>query len=92
VHLRQITIQASLIAIVLGRLEMTVEACIAVYGELMKTVFETKSNWLPNGLSGQTKAQFHSDKLRKAVEKVLTDNSASIEDPFNYNRERGCRV
>jgi hypothetical protein len=36
-----------LIAIMLGRLEMDVEECIAAYTRLMETVFESKSSRLP---------------------------------------------
>ena len=71
---------------------MTVEACIVAYDELMKSVFEVKSSWLPVNWSGKTKAQFDSDKLRKAIEKVITDNGASIEDLFNDGREHDCKV
>jgi hypothetical protein len=76
----------------LGRLEMTAEACITAYEELMKSVFEAKSSWLPVGWSGNTKAQFDSDKLRKAIEKVVLDSGASTKDLFDDGRERGCRV
>jgi hypothetical protein len=82
----------SLIAIMLGRLEMTVEACIAAYEDLMRTVFEGKSSRLPLGWSGRTKARFDSAKLRKAVEKVISDNGGSSEDLLNDGRDRGCRV
>ena len=76
----------------LGRLEMTVEACIAAYEELMKSIFEVKPSWSPVSWSGKTKARFDSDKLRKAIEKVVTDNGASTEDLFDDGRERSCRV
>jgi len=76
----------------LGRLEMSVEACITAYEELMKSVFETKSNWLPVGWSGKTKPQFDSEKLKFAIEKVITDSGASIQDPFNDGQDRGCRM
>ncbi|KAF2809299.1 FabD/lysophospholipase-like protein [Mytilinidion resinicola] len=86
------TSAGGLIAITLGRLEMTVEACIAAYEELMKAIFEKKSSRLPVGWSGRTKAQFDSGKLRKAIEKVIRDSGASIEDLFNDGQDRGCRV
>ena len=92
-HIRgQSANRSSLIAIMLGRLEMTVEACIAAYRELMESVFEAKSSWLPIGWSGKTKAQFDSNKLRKAIEEVVTNNGATTGDLFNDGRERGCRV
>lgn len=71
---------------------MTVEACIAAYVDLMESVFAAKSSWLPIGWSGQIKAQFDSAKLRKAIEKVVSDSGASTEDLFDDGRERGCRV
>ncbi|KAL9086369.1 MAG: hypothetical protein Q9165_007155 [Trypethelium subeluteriae] len=80
------------IAIMLGRLEMTVDACIDAYEELMKSVFETKSSWLPIGWSGKTQAQFDSSKLRKAIEKVVLDNGVSNETLFNDREHRDCRV
>ncbi|OSS48939.1 hypothetical protein B5807_06739 [Epicoccum nigrum] len=86
------TSTGGLIAIMLGRLEMTVEACIVAYEELMKAVFETKSSWLPISWSAQTKAQFDSGKLRNAIEKVIIDNGESAEELFNDGRERSCRV
>lgn len=71
---------------------MTVEACIAAYRKLMESIFEAKSSRLPIGWSGKTKAQFDSDKLRKAIEEVVTNNRASTGDLFDDGRERGCRV
>jgi len=76
----------------LGRLEMTVEDCIAAYLELMKTVFKKKSRRFPLNTSGNIKAQFDSAKLKKAVEKVVVDSGASMADPLNDGRERGCKV
>ncbi|KAF2004693.1 FabD/lysophospholipase-like protein [Amniculicola lignicola CBS 123094] len=86
------TSTGGLIAIMLGRLEMTVDACITAYEELMKSVFEDKSSWLPVDWLGRTKPQFDSGKLRKAIEKVVTDNGASTGDLFDDGKERGCRV
>ena len=76
----------------LGRLEMTVEACITAYEELMKSIFEAKRSRLPVSLPGKTKARFDSGKLRKAIEKVVTENGASPEDLFDDGRERSCNV
>ncbi|KAI9697109.1 MAG: hypothetical protein M1820_007924 [Bogoriella megaspora] len=86
------TSTGGLIAIMLGRLEMTVDACIGAYRELMKLVFEAKSSRIPVGLKGKIRAQFDSGKLRKAIKKVIADSGASETDLFNDGRERGCRV
>jgi hypothetical protein len=81
-----------LIAIMLGRLEMDVDECIAAYTGLLKTVFETKSSWFPAGWTGKTKARFDSTKLETAIKEVITSQGAKESDLFNDGVERGCRV
>jgi hypothetical protein len=81
-----------LIAIMLGRLEMDVDECIAAYTGLMKTVFETKSGWLPAGWTGKIKSRFDAAKLESAIEEVITSHGAKETDLFNDGVERGCRV
>jgi hypothetical protein len=76
----------------LGRLEMDVDDCISGYTNLMKTVFEEKSSWLPVGWTGKTKAQFDSKKLKSAIEEVISSNGASTVDLFNDGKLRGCRT
>jgi hypothetical protein len=81
-----------LIAIMLGRLEMDVDECIAAYTSLMRTVFETKSSWFPAGWTGNIKARFDGTKLETAVIEVITSQGAKDTDLFNDGVERGCRV
>jgi hypothetical protein len=81
-----------LIAIMLGRLEMGVDECIAAYTKLMKSVFETKSRWSPAGLTGKIKARFDATKLETAIKEVITHQGMSEADLFNDGVERGCRV
>lgn len=76
----------------LGRLEMTVEACIDAYKKLMKAVFEHRKRTLPVRFSGKTKARFASNKLLKAIEDVIVRSGASVQDKFDDGRQRGCRV
>ncbi|KAI9652559.1 MAG: hypothetical protein M1821_008366 [Bathelium mastoideum] len=83
---------ARLIAIMLGRLEMTVDACIHAYKELMKSVFEAKLSRIPVDWMGETKARFDSGKLKKAIEKVIIDSGASKDDFLDDGQGRGCRV
>lgn len=85
------TSTGGLIAIMLGRLEMDVDECIAAYIELMKTVFEKKSR-IPFSLKGKTKARFDSVKLKGAVEKVVTDHKALTTTLFNDGTNRACKV
>ena len=82
----------SLIAIMLGRLQMEIDECIEVYNKLMKAVFEEKSSRVPVGWKGKLKAQFDSDKLQSAIEEVVQSNGASSTDAFNNGKLRGCRT
>ncbi|KAF1729923.1 Calcium-independent phospholipase A2-gamma [Beauveria bassiana] len=86
------TSTGGLIAIMLGRLEMDVDECISTYVDLMKSVFEKKSSWLPVSLGGNVKAQFDSKKLRSAVDQAINQSGASPQDRFNDGQSRGCRV
>lgn len=82
----------SLIAIMLGRLEMDVDECILAYTKLMKAVFVEKSSRLPISLRGKVKARFDSKKLKGAVEEVISSTGASPSDYFNDGKDRGCRT
>ncbi|KAI9763277.1 MAG: hypothetical protein M1839_006524, partial [Geoglossum umbratile] len=86
------TSTGGLIAIMLGRLEMDVDDCISAYTNLMKTVFEEKSSWLPVGWTGKTKARFDSKRLKSAIEEVISSNGAFMVDLFNDGKFRGCRT
>ncbi|KAI9691233.1 MAG: hypothetical protein M1822_008853 [Bathelium mastoideum] len=86
------TSTGGLIAIMLGRLKMTVDACIHAYKELMKSVFEAKLSRIPVDWMGETKARFDSGKLKKAIEKVIIDSGASKDDFLDDGQGRGCRV
>ncbi|KAF2875101.1 acyl transferase/acyl hydrolase/lysophospholipase [Massariosphaeria phaeospora] len=86
------TSTGGLIAIMLGRLEMDVDACMAAYSELMKAVFKEESSWLPVSWSGKLKARFDSAKLRSAVDDVIASSGASTTDAFNDNKARGCHT
>lgn len=81
-----------LIAIMLGRLEMNVDEYISAYSKLMESVFGEKSSWLPIGLTGRTKAQFDSTRLKNAIEGVITRQGTSTTDLFDDGRPRGCKV
>lgn len=81
-----------LIAIMLGHLEMDVGECITAYTELMKTVFEKQSSWLPMSWTGNVKARFDTAKLEIAVRNVVTNHGVKETDLFNDGVKRGCRT
>jgi hypothetical protein len=81
-----------LIAIMLGRLEMDVDECIAAYIRLMEAVFKTKKTRFPITRTGNLKAQFDSAKLEAAITEVIRDQGAKETDLFNDGTSRRCRV
>ncbi len=81
-----------LIAIMLGRLGMDVDECISAYAELITTIFDKKAHSSPANLKGQIQPRFDSEKLKVAIEAVITKCGASPTDHFNDGVERGCRV
>jgi hypothetical protein len=81
-----------LIAIMLGRLEMNVDECIAAYTGLMKSIFKTKSSRLAASWTGKIKSRYDSAKLEAAIKEVITSRGAKETDFFNDGVERGCRV
>lgn len=86
------TSTGGLIAIMLGRLEMDVDECITAYSGLMKTVFGEKLNKFPISFKGNTKPQFDSATLEKAIKQVITGRGIPETAKLNDGVKRGCRV
>lgn len=82
----------SLIAIMLGRLEMDVDECINAYNRLIKTVFEERAHRTPMSWTGRVQARFDSAKLKTAIDEVITRQGYSPTDLFNDGKPRGCKV
>lgn len=76
----------------LGRLEMDVDECITAYVDLMRTVFENASNFLPFSFTGKIKPKFNSGKLRDAITKVVERHDGSKTGLLNDGKEGGCKV
>ncbi|OAL51109.1 FabD/lysophospholipase-like protein [Pyrenochaeta sp. DS3sAY3a] len=79
------TSTGGLIAIMLGRLEMSVDECIVAYNKLMKDVFSEKASKIPVTWKGRVKAQFDSRKLRAAVEQVVRESGVGASDAFDQS-------
>ena len=67
----------------LGQLEMDVNEYIAVYSELIKTVFGKRLSKLLFSQTGKTKARFNLKKLKSAVKKVVTNYNTSSTEFFD---------
>ncbi|KEQ90170.1 hypothetical protein AUEXF2481DRAFT_71863 [Aureobasidium subglaciale EXF-2481] len=72
------TSTGGLIAIMLGRLSMSVDECIRAYMELSKEVFHPKRQ-IPFGIRGNIKERYDSKALELAVKKVLRDRNMDEE-------------
>ena len=62
----------SIIAIMLGRLRMSVDECIVAYQDLSTTVFR-KTAISPVKVNGKIKSRFDTDSLEKAMKKTVRD-------------------
>jgi hypothetical protein len=82
----------SLIAIMLGRLEMDVDECITAYSGLAEAVFREKLSSFPVDIKGKDNIRFDSAELEKAAQKVVVDSGASDTALFNDGTERGSRT
>ena len=80
----------SLIAIMLGRLEMDVQPCIDAYSELSRRIFSKKG--LPVDWRGHVNGRYKASELEDAI-KMIVKGSGSPEDaPLNDGKGRSCRV
>ncbi|GIJ91451.1 hypothetical protein Asppvi_010416 [Aspergillus pseudoviridinutans] len=86
------TSTGGLIAIMLGRLEMDVDECIAAYTGLAADVFGEKLSRIPVNIKGGVKPRFDSARLESAIKKVITQKGVSETDLLNDGTERGCRT
>ena len=87
-----VTNTKELIAIMLGRLEMDVDECIAAYSELAAAVFGQKSSRIPFNIKGKIQERFDSAKLESAIREVIGQSGVSETDLLNDGIERGCRT
>jgi hypothetical protein len=81
-----------LIAIMLGRLKMDVDQCIAAYSKLAEVVFGEKLRPLPFNVRGKVTSRFSSTTLENAIKKAVVQGGASEADLLNDGSERGCRT
>lgn len=76
----------------LGRLEMSVDECIAAYGDIAAAVFGKALSHIPVHIEGGVKPRFDSSRLEGAVKNVIAQSGASETDLLNDGVERGCRT
>ncbi|KAH7146805.1 hypothetical protein B0J13DRAFT_621750 [Dactylonectria estremocensis] len=84
------TSTGGLIAIMLGRLRMTVDECIAAYTALSDKVFEKKSHRVK--INGQFQGRFETVALEQAVKQILVDNGYSEDALLKDPSKTACKV
>ncbi|THX83485.1 FabD/lysophospholipase-like protein [Aureobasidium pullulans] len=86
------TSTGGLIAIMLGRLEMSVDECIKAYSGLIATVFGVQLSKIPMNWRGKVKPRFDSAKLEAAVKQVISQSGVPDDTMFDDGIERGCKT
>ena len=81
----------SLIAIMLGRLRMSVEECICAYIELSSRVFQ-KKHVIPVTIRGKVKARYSSKELQRAIENVVTARHLDKDTLLKDTSPQACKV
>jgi cell shape-determining protein MreC len=86
---------ARLIAIMLGRLEMTVDECIDAYVSMMDAVFKKKKHRFKN-VRGELQARFDTRELEEAMKKIIKNSKSNTkrqEDlPMRNPDPGGCKT
>jgi hypothetical protein len=84
--------QERLIAIMLGRLEMDVEECIATYSNFAEAVFGERLSSIPFNFKGGVKSRFDSAKLESAIQGIVKKSGVPEAELFNNGKEHGCKT
>lgn len=79
----------SIIAIMLGRLEMDVDECIEEYTNMFETIFGRKG--LPMNMWGKIKGRFDSAVLEQCIKGILKKRGLAEDAFLNDGKER-CKV
>lgn len=87
-----INVQHRLIAIMLGRLEMSVDECIKAYSELMANVFGMQLSKIPMYWKGKVKPRFDSKKLEEAIKQVIRQSEVPEDALLDDGVERRCKT
>ncbi|PNS20536.1 hypothetical protein CAC42_5986 [Sphaceloma murrayae] len=87
------TSTGGLIAIMLGRLGMSVDECILAFTSLMDRVFVPSRNRLPVELhSGKIRARYPADRLTAAIQDVILAAGFDRDAPFRGPKKNPCKT
>lgn len=80
----------SLIAIMLGRLKMSVDECIDAYLSIMDRVFKKKQHRVT--IKGKLQGRFDSDELAEAAKEVITGRDLAADALLKDAVDASCKV
>lgn len=83
--------ETSLIAIMLGRLKMTVDECIGAYADFSDEVFQRKHHRV-NIRSGGIQGRFDSSTLEEAVKKIIVNKGFDENELLFDDQDGACKV
>ncbi|KAH8727730.1 acyl transferase/acyl hydrolase/lysophospholipase [Phaeosphaeriaceae sp. PMI808] len=86
------TSTGGLIAIMLGRLRMSVETCITQYIKLMTCIFERRENRSIISAFGRVKPRFSAQALSDAIKEVIEVSGHSVNEKFEEPEMPNCKV
>jgi predicted acylesterase/phospholipase RssA len=86
------TSTGGLIAIMLGRLEMDVDECIAAYNELSVGVFAKPQRRISVDIGGRVAPRFDSTKLKDAILMIIASRGLPPDALFDDGEDRGCKI
>ena len=84
------TSTGGLIAIMLGRLRMTIDDCIDAYTSLSDKVFEKKAHRV--NIKGKLQGRFDTAALEQTIKKILADCGFSAETLLKDPADGACKV
>ena len=82
----------SLIAIMLGRLEMNIDDCIEAFTEMMDEIFKQKAKIPFKLFSGKVKPRYNSATLERCIRKVITNAGLPSDAKLRHPKYSSCKV
>lgn len=82
--------EASLIAIMLGRLKMTVDECISAYADLSDEVFQKKHHRV--NIRAGIQGRFDSSALERAVKEIIVSKGFDKDELLFDKHDDACKV
>lgn len=81
---------SSLIAIMLGRLQMSVDDCIQKYEDMVDEIF--KKSRFPVTLRGKVQGRFNTDVLTRKIQEVIEKTGLSVDTTLRHSDTNTCKV